>query len=148
MPLYCCFFFAVFFFIAARMPAGANRIPFLMSGAGLLFSASGFIKILKVGRFARNTSEADNNRPTFSLSFLKLPEVQLFFWLVLFLAMIYFIGFAFAIAMFLFLVISFFYKERFRLAIGAAAAGLLFYYGLFVKVVGIQTFDGILFSLF
>jgi len=141
-------FFAVSFFIATRMPAGANRIPFLMSGAGLLFAAGGFIKVLKVDPFAGNTGAADNNRPPFSLSFLKLPEVRLFFWLVLFLAMIYFIGFAFAIALFLFLVISFFYKERFRLAIGAAAAGLLLYYGLFVKVVGIQTFDGILFSMF
>jgi len=140
--------FAVFFYMAIEMPAGANRIPFLMSGVGLLFAVAGFVKAIKLSPSSRKNNEADYKRDHFIVGFVRLPEVQLVFWLVLFIAMIYFVGFVFAVAMFLFLLISVFFNESFKLGLGAGVIGVLFYYALFVKLLGVQTFEGILFSQF
>ena len=139
-------FFAVFFYVAIKMQAGANRIPFLMSGSGLLLSAGLFLAIFKGVRRPRTTNEDGVKRDPFIMRFIKLPEVRLVCWLILFIAMIYVVGFIFAIALFLFLVVTVFYGESFKLGIAAAVFGVLFYYGLILKLLGVQTFSGILFS--
>jgi len=140
-------FFVVFFALATQIPSGAKRVPLLMSGAGLVLSGAALFQILLTSRAGTGRTEAAKGHASIS-NFISRPEVLLVFWLSVFTAMIYLVGLLLAITIFLFLMVSFFFKERVALGIAASAAGVLFYYSLFIRVLGVQTFRGILFNFF
>jgi len=138
--------FVVFILLTIQMPLAARRTPLLMGVGGLAATVVQLVIEFRANLNRESTKEF-NEKTTYTVKLIglvKSKEVQFFLWLIIFLLLIYFMGFTYAIPIFIFSMIRFQYGERLATAVMMAVGSGVVYQLVFVNILRITAYEGLL----
>ncbi|HSR71515.1 MAG TPA: tripartite tricarboxylate transporter TctB family protein [Kiloniellales bacterium] len=130
--------------MASAFPVQGRFLPFVIGIPGIVLClAQLIIDVTQARRAAPSASEIASGAVSEERDEIR-REVKMFGWLAAFFAGILLFGFLIGGPVLLFAFLRFAERESLYLSLGAALAGLVVMYGMFVRVLGLTIFEGFL----
>ena len=139
--------FCTAIFYAMKYNPVARRAPLFVAIPGLLLTIYTLIKELKMKDSVDNKVEVSTGSELSALEGRHRERV-IILWILGFALFIYLVGFVYAIPIFLLLILRFWAKERWRLAIILSIVSTAVIYLLFVSLLQVNLYPGYLFKIF